>query len=132
MWILIALLSTFITCITAQKDAKLNHQIMAEYNLIYPYEWRQGEFIDLEKMLDCYCPRVYWPCCSSEGVTYPNHCVLICDKKSLKRLGPCIKYRRDMDQVMTIVLPRDWKNTTRKDLEHVKPGDFIVERVDKW
>ncbi|CAG4942530.1 unnamed protein product [Parnassius apollo] len=39
----------------------------------------------------CACPRVYWPVCGSDGVTYSNLQCMKCQKPNLRvtKLGPC-------------------------------------------
>ncbi|KAL0810954.1 hypothetical protein ABMA28_010248 [Loxostege sticticalis] len=53
--------------------------------------------VDLENMAYCRCPRVYWPVCAKNNITYMNYCIMDCLDQDIRRYGPCIHYRRSGD-----------------------------------
>ncbi|XP_041972396.1 uncharacterized protein LOC121728312 [Aricia agestis] len=50
---------------------------------------------DLDEIYNCECPRVYWPVCSVDDITYVNACIANCLKIKIRRPGPCVLYRRE-------------------------------------
>ncbi|KAI8423724.1 hypothetical protein MSG28_012755 [Choristoneura fumiferana] len=100
------------------KTAQINfdHKFMKEYNILYPYQMR--EFVDLYDIPECQCPRVYWPICANDNITYVNHCILNCNKDKnggMRRYGPCVHYRRSMMSFVEVVLPKTWENAPNND-----------------
>lgn len=64
------------------------------HNLPEPYQLPGNKrVVELENIQFCRCPRVYWPTCGTDGITYMNVCILQCLSKTLRRYGPCIVYR---------------------------------------
>nr|XP_053620136.1 uncharacterized protein LOC128680768 [Plodia interpunctella] len=80
---------------------------------------------DLTKIKNCsMCPRVYWPVCAKDNISYFNHCVLKCLNKSslYRRDGVCINYRRNLNMntsIINLILPKDVaKNESQHKYEH--------------
>ncbi|KAI8426769.1 hypothetical protein MSG28_014457 [Choristoneura fumiferana] len=112
---------------TTTAHIEFNHYFMKQYNILYPYQMR--EFVDLYDIPECQCPRVYWPICANDNITYVNHCILNCNQAKnggMRRYGPCVHYRRSMMSFVEVVLPKTWENAPNNDtVEKVKPEDFI-------
>lgn len=87
------------------------------------------EFVDLYDIPECQCPRVYWPICANDNITYVNHCILNCNLKKnggMRRYGPCVHYRRRMMSFVEVVLPKTWeKASVNNTVEKVRPEDFV-------
>ncbi|CAB3252553.1 unnamed protein product [Arctia plantaginis] len=74
------------------------------------------KLLDLDAMKEhpegmCKCPRVYFPVCATNGVSYSNACVMHCTRfnVTVRRDGPCIEYRRrNNDLAYNITLPQHW------------------------
>ncbi|XP_063834340.1 uncharacterized protein LOC135083508 [Ostrinia nubilalis] len=65
------------------------------HNLPEPYQIPgRKKIVDLENMAACKCPRVYWPVCAKNNITYLNYCIMDCLDQEIRRYGPCINYRR--------------------------------------
>lgn len=65
------------------------------HSFVEPYQLPSNKPLDdLEDIKFCQCPRVYWPTCATNGLTYMNYCIMNCLDKVLRRYGPCIEYRR--------------------------------------
>ncbi|KAI8423725.1 hypothetical protein MSG28_012756 [Choristoneura fumiferana] len=76
------------------------------------------EFVDLYDIPECQCPRVYWPICANDNITYVNHCILNCNQAKnggMRRYGPCVHYRRSMMSFVEVVLPKTWENAPNND-----------------
>lgn len=64
----------------------------------------EGRLIDMEaykpKKTDTQClncPRIYYPVCGHDKITYANMCILNClNKTTFYRDGQCINYRRNL------------------------------------
>lgn len=83
------------------------------YKLVEPYQLPNKTSVnDLEHIHNCECPRVYWPACGDDNITYVNACIVHCLKKKLRRFGPCITYRRNNHRKMVIFIPSAWKDVT--------------------
>ncbi|OWR53033.1 hypothetical protein KGM_208164 [Danaus plexippus plexippus] len=80
------------------------YQLMVPY--IIPNKTRPK---DLDQMNTCECPRVYWPACATDNITYVNVCILLCLNKTLRRYGPCITYRRNFNKKIRVYVPSIWK-----------------------
>lgn len=85
-------------------------EIIKMYQLVEPFQIpNRTKINDLEDIRNCECPRVYWPACATDNTTFVNACILNCMKKTLRRLGPCITYRRANNRKMIILIPSVWK-----------------------
>jgi hypothetical protein len=74
------------------------------YNLLEPFQiaGNMKKVVDLENLPLCRCPRVYWPACATNNITYINICILNCLGKTMRRYGTCINYRRLNDDVVDV------------------------------
>ncbi|VVC86692.1 unnamed protein product [Leptidea sinapis] len=82
-------------------------KMMSLYKLYEPFQVpNQSRAEELDHITDCRCPRVYWPVCAYDNVTYANPCIMNCFGQTKRRYGPCITYRRNI----LIRVPLEWKN----------------------
>ena len=85
------------------------------FSLVDPFELPKGilDLQDMEDLTNCTCPRSFYAVCGKDNETYFNACVLNCLKKTkIRRLGPCIIYRRSNTILLDMKIPSIWKNST--------------------
>ncbi|KAI5644657.1 kazal-type serine protease inhibitor domain-containing protein [Phthorimaea operculella] len=110
-----------------QWDKKLDgwksNQWVNEYALVRPFQlWPNvtvNYFLELEDMTNFDCPRVYYPTCATNGVTYVNACIMHALKQTFKRFGPCLIFRRNENEKTAIVVPKKWR-TNKTEFENIK------------
>lgn len=93
-----------------EKAIKEYEKLVKLYGLVEPYQWESGsKILPLANFTHCSCPRVYYPVCAVNDVTYVNACVMKCVlNKPARRDGPCIMYRKSGNAKVSIALPEEW------------------------
>lgn len=86
--LLVISIAVFMVC-TADAFAAANPQVKRLHRRSSRVEEKGVQTDEL-----CACPRIYWPVCGSNGITYGNECSINCAKKKKAGLkivndGPC-------------------------------------------
>ncbi|KAJ2944925.1 hypothetical protein O0L34_g1820 [Tuta absoluta] len=103
-----------------------------EYALVRPFQlWPNvtgNYFLEMEDMQRLDCPRVYYPTCAKNKVTYVNPCIMHANKQTFKRFGPCLLFRRNANEKIVVVVPKQWR-TNKTDMEKIKKN-FVFAKND--